>query len=86
MTFEIEQYELHVRAYRVEANRRGRGHSPTVQRRSGPHRQFARIHRSGRRIRMPADQNRTLADQLRSLGIAVDDDIIPSIRTIEKVE
>jgi len=35
---------------------------------------------------MPADQNRTLMKQLRNLGIAVGDDIIPSVRTITKVE
>ena len=32
MTFEIEQYQLHTERYRVKANGRGRGHSPTVQR------------------------------------------------------
>ena len=34
---------------------------------------------------MPANQNRTLVDQLHRLDIATGD-IIPSIRTIEKVE
>ena len=35
---------------------------------------------------MPVDQNQELAEQLRTLGIIVGEDIIPSIRTIEKVE
>jgi type III secretion system FlhB-like substrate exporter len=35
---------------------------------------------------VPVDENRDLADQLRNLGIAVGDDIIPSVRCIEEAE
>ncbi len=36
-------------------------------------------------IGLPVDENRDLADDLRALGVSVDDDVIPSIRNIREV-
>jgi hypothetical protein len=35
---------------------------------------------------LPADENRELADELRGLGVPVGEGVIPSIRSIIRVE
>ena len=35
---------------------------------------------------LPVDEYRDLADELRALGVAIGDDVIPSIRTIEEID
>ena len=84
--YEIEQYELHATKYRVEADSKAQA----IARLFGGEADF--IDNSLDYIEvaddygMPADQNQELADQLRSLGVSIDDDIIPSVRSIEEVE
>ena len=84
--FEIQQYELHATTYRVEAKdeahaiaRLFNGEADLVDN-SLEYIEVADDYGE------PVDQNRELAEQLRNLGIAIGDDIIPSIRAITRVE
>jgi type III secretion system FlhB-like substrate exporter len=85
MIFEIEQYLLHTERYRVQANSEADAIARVYQGEADPIDNSLDFIEVADKYGMPANQNRTLVDQLHKLGIATDT-IIPSIRTIEKVE
>lgn len=84
-TYEIEQYELHVQKYRVEAADEADAIAKLFQGEADAIDNSLEYVEVADEYGMPVDQNQTLVDQLHKLGIATDT-IIPSIRTIEKVE
>ena len=84
--FEIEQYEVHAQKYRVEARSEAQaikkvfdGEADAVD--NGL--DFLEVYED---LGLPVDEFPDLADALRSLGVAVGDCLIPSIRSIEEVE
>jgi hypothetical protein len=85
MIFEIEQYLLHTERYRVEAKNRAEAIARLFNGEADPIDNSLDYIEVADKYGMPASQNQTLVDQLHKLGIATDA-IIPSIRTIEKVE
>jgi type III secretion system FlhB-like substrate exporter len=83
--FEIEQYELHTERYRVEANSEAEAITRLFNGEADPIDNSLEFIETADEYGVPVENNQDLADQLAKLGIATDD-IIPSIRAIEKVE
>jgi hypothetical protein len=84
--WEIEQYELHVQTYRVEAateaeaiKRLFDGEAEAVD--GGL--VFIEVAND---FGLPRDEYQDLADELEKLDAWVDDDVIPSVRSIQKCE
>lgn len=84
--YEIEQYEIHVMKYRVEANSKAEAIQKMFDGENEPVDGSLEYVETAEDIGLPVDENRELADELRSLGVSFDDDVIPSIRSIEEVE
>ena len=84
-TFEIEQYELHVQRYRVEAKNEAEAIAKLFQGEADPIDNSLELIEVADDYGMPVDENRELAEQLRTLGVTIGDDIIPSIRSCEEV-
>jgi len=83
--YEIEQYEICITKYRVEASSEAEaiaklfdGGADAVD---NSHEYIETAEDCG----LPADEHQELAVELRELGVPVDE-IIPSIRSIEQVE
>jgi hypothetical protein len=85
MIFEIEQYELHTERYRVEANSEAEAITRLFNGEADPVDNSLEYVEVADEYGLPVENHQDLADQLAKLGIATDD-IIPSVRTIEKVE
>jgi type III secretion system FlhB-like substrate exporter len=85
-TYEIEQYELHTMKYRVEAEDEAHAIVALLNGEADPMDNSLEYIEVADDYGVPVDENRDLADQLRNLGIAVGDDIIGSIRSIEEAE
>ena len=85
MTFEIEQYELHTMKYRVKAKDEADAIARLLNGEADPVDNSLEYIEVTQDYGLPVDENQELAEQLRNLGIAVGDDIIPSIRSIAKV-
>jgi hypothetical protein len=84
-TFEIEQFELHVTTYRVEADDPADAIVKLLDGEAEPvddSQEYVEI--AEERGLLVADHPE-LAAKLRTLGVPVDDRIIPSIRSIEVV-
>jgi hypothetical protein len=85
-TFEIEQYELHVLTYRIQAASTAKaivklfdGLGELV----GDSLELVELCEDRG---LPVEEHRELAEALRSAGIPVDGDVIPSIRNVRRVE
>lgn len=84
--FEIEQYELHAMKYRVEAATEAEAIKRLLDGEAEPVEQSQDYIEVAEDFGLPTDEYRELADELRALGVAVDDAVIPSIRSIREVE
>ena len=84
--YEIEQYELHTTKYRVEADNEAQAIARLLDGEAEPVDNSLDFIEVADDYGLPVDENRELADQLRERGIAVGDDIIPSVRSIEEAE
>lgn len=84
--FEIEQYELHAMKYRVEAATEAEAIRRLLDGEAEPVEQSQDYIEVAEDVGLPVDEYRELADELRALGVAVGDAVIPSIRSIERVE
>ena len=84
-TYEIEQYELHAMKYRVEAANEAEAITKLFAGEAEPVEQSQDMIEVADGYGLPVDERQQLADALRGLGIKVDA-VIPSIRSIEKVE
>jgi type III secretion system FlhB-like substrate exporter len=83
-TYEIGQFELHARKYRVEAKNEIDAVVKLLQGEAKPVEQSLEMIEVAHEYGLPADEHRELADALRDLGVVVGDEI-PSIRRIEKI-
>ena len=79
--FEIEQYELHVQKYTVEAADEAEAIAKLLEGLAEPVDNSQEYVEVADDFGLPADDHRDLAEALRGLGIQVDE-VIPSIRSI----
>ena len=82
--FEIEQYELHAIKYRVKARNEAQAIAKVLNDEAEPVDGSLEYVEVAEDFGMPADEDQHLARQLRKLGVQVDD-VIPSIRSVERV-
>jgi hypothetical protein len=83
--YEIEQYELYVTKYRVEASREAEAIAKLLDGGADAVDNSHEYIEIAEDCGLPADEQQELAAELRSLGVPVDE-IIPSIRSVEQVE
>jgi type III secretion system FlhB-like substrate exporter len=83
-TYEIEQFELHCMKYQVEAASEAEAIAKLFQGEAEPVEQSQDFIEVAKDFGLPAEEHRELADALRNQGISVDE-VIPSIRSIQKV-
>jgi hypothetical protein len=84
--FEIEQFELHAMKYRVVAENAAQAIAKLFQGEAEPVDGSLEYIEVAEDYGLPAEEHRELADQLRELGVAVGEAVIPSIRSIQQVE
>ena len=85
-TYQIEQYELHVTKYRIEADDETEAIAKLFAGEADPMDNSTEYIEVAEDYGMPAERNEELAAQLRKRGITAVADIIPSIRSIEEVK
>jgi hypothetical protein len=84
--FRIEQYELHVLKYEIEAATEAEAIVKLLDGEAEPVDGSLEFVEVAEDFGLPVDENRQLAEELSALGVPVGDHIIPSIRNIEEVE
>jgi hypothetical protein len=84
-TYEIEQYELHVSKYRVQANSEGDAIAKLFAGEGEPVDQSLEFIEVANDYGLPADEFPELVQELAKLGVAGVGDVIPSIRSIDEV-
>ena len=84
--YEIEQYELHVMKYRVEAQSEAEAIFKLLDGEAEPVDDSLEYVEVCEDRGLPAEQHRELAEELQSLGVSMNEHVIPSIRRIVKVE
>ena len=83
--FEIEQYELHATKYRVEANSEGEAVAKLLAGEGEAVEQSEEFIEVADNYGLPTNEFPELARELEKLGVlGIDDDVIPSIRSINK--
>jgi hypothetical protein len=85
-TWEIERYELHAQTYRVEAASEAEAIKRLYDGGAGPIDGSLVFIEVADDFGLPVDEFRDLAEELRTLGVQVDDDLIPSVRSIQQRE
>ena len=83
--FQVEQYELHAARYRVEANSEAEAISKLFAGQAAPvdgSQVFIQVEDD---YGLPADGFPELVRELRKLGVTNIDDVIPSVRSIDKI-
>lgn len=83
--YEIEQYELCVTRYRVEASSEAEAVAKLLDGKADAVDNSHDYLEAAEDCGLPADEHQEMADELRRLGVAVDE-IIPSIRSVEQIE
>jgi hypothetical protein len=84
--YEIEQCEIHTQKYRVDAGSEAEAIAKLFNGDADPVDDSLEFVEVCEDRGMPADEHRELAEQLHSLGVSMDEVVIPSIRSIVKVE
>jgi hypothetical protein len=84
--YEIGQYELHVQHYRIEANSEAQAIAKLFSNEADPVDDSLEYVEICEDRGLPTEEHRELADQLRALRVSVDEAVIPSIRSIERIE
>ena len=84
-TFEIEQYELHVQHYRIEADSEAQAICRLFSNEADPVDDSLEYVEICEDRGLPAQEYREIAEQIRSLGVTVDEHVIPSIRSIKRI-
>ena len=84
--YEIEQYETHTQKYRIKANSEAQAIAKLFNSEADPVDGSLEYTEVCEDLGLPAEEYRDLADELRSLGVAVGEHVIPSIRSIKRVE
>jgi len=83
-TFQIEQYELHVIRYKVKTRNEAEAIAKVLNDEAEPVDGSLEFVEVAEDFGMPADDDQQLVRQLGKLGVQVDD-VIPSIRSVERV-
>ncbi len=83
--YEIEQYEICITKYRVEASSEAEAIAKLLDGGADALDNSHEYVETAEDFGLPADEHQDLAAELRSLGVPVDE-IIPSIRSVEQVE
>ncbi len=84
--FRLEQFEIHVMTYQVEAATEAEAISRLFDGEAEPVEQSQDYIEVANDHGLPAIEHRELAEHLRALGVPVDGAVIPSIRSIEQVK
>ena len=84
-TFEIEQYEVHVQRHQVRANSEAEAIKKLFDGQAVAVDNSLELVQVCDEMGLPVDEYPDLAKQLQSLGVRLHDDVIPSIRSVEKV-
>ena len=85
-TYEIEQYEIHAMKYRIEAASEAEAIAKLLDGEADAVDDSLEYIEVAEDFGLPADEHRELADALHDLGLRVGEAVIPSIRSIVKVE
>ena len=87
-TFEIEQYEIHTRTYRIDAKNEAEAVRRLFHEEIEPVDGSLKFVEMAEEIGMPIEKFPASEDELEGLilGLRVDRDVIPSIRRIERIE
>jgi hypothetical protein len=85
-TFEIEQYELHIMKYRVDANSKAEAIKRVLDGEAEPVGESQEYVEVAEDFGLPVDECRELASELEALEISVGKHVIPSIRSVEEIE
>lgn len=84
--YEIEQYELHVMKYRVQAENEIEAIIRLLDGEAEPVDDGLEYIEVAEDFGLPVDEHRELAAQLSDLGVPVGEYVIPSIRSVELIE
>ncbi len=84
--YEIEQYELHVMKYQVEATNEAEAIAKLFSGKAQAVDNGLEFVEVADDFGLPADEHRQLAKQLHALGVKIGEHVIPSIRSIEEIE
>ena len=83
-TYEIEQYEVHAQTYRIKANSEADAIKMLFDGQADPVENGLDYIEVCEDLGLSAEEYADLADKLRFLGVSVGEQIIPSIRRIER--
>jgi hypothetical protein len=84
--YEIEQYELHVMKYRVQAESEAEAIVRLLDGEADAVDNGLEYIEVAEDFGLPVDEHRELAAQLTASGVPVGEHVIPSIRSVEQVE
>ncbi len=83
--YEIEQYELHVMKYRIEAASEADAVAKLLDGEAEPVDGSLEYVEVAEDSGLPVDECQYLADELREVGVPVGEHVIPSIRSIREL-
>ena len=84
--YEIEQYEIHVQRYEVEAQSEAEAIAKLFDGEAEPVDDSLEYVEVCEDRGLPAEEYRELAEQLRAMGVSVDEVVIPSIRSVVQAD
>jgi len=84
--YEIEQYELHTTKFRVKATSEAEAIAKLLDGEAEVVDNSQEYIEVAEDFGLPVDEYRDLADELRTIGVPVGDDVIQSIHSIEEIE
>jgi hypothetical protein len=84
--YEIEQYEIHIQTYEVEADSEAQAIAKLFKGNAEPVDDSLEYVEVCEDRGLPADEYRKLAEELQSLGVSMGEHVIPSVRSIVQVE
>ena len=83
--FKIEQYELHVTKYRIEASNEAEAVVKLLDGEAQPVDNSLEFIEVAEDFGLPVDEHAELANKLNELGVPVGEHVIPSIRSIGEI-
>jgi hypothetical protein len=84
--FQVEQYEIDTHTYRVEAKNEAEAIAKVLNGEAEPVDGSLEYIEIAEDLGLPVEEHPQLADGLRALGVPVGEAVIPSIRSVVKVE
>ena len=84
--FKVEQFEIHIQGYEVEADSEAQAIAMLFNGEAEPVDGSLEYVEVCEDRGLPADEHRELSDQLRAMGVTVDDVVIPSIRSVVRAD